>query len=660
MMERKPGGRGYGEFNKDATSECIELAKYLRMLVKRAERTQRDLQVPTGYGKSTISSFLSGQTVPTKAFVVKLVNYVTQPRQQPTSMKEALRLLAAAQRPQPAPAPGGLPVPRTAPESSLAEAALASVAATAQDQAAKAHEQLAQAHERNQELVEERGRTQQLVLSLSRFTAELQQQVTTLEDQYDEENEENEARLRQLTDQLKAAQRELRRARASRDETETLLARLRKRSDELEEELAQSRRTVASLEEPKLPEELQEAFFRADFDNALRAAEGFLNDGQQRRDEVSDEWSLLKPRQSAMRNVDRLQTGCHLLTRALGCLAMMSAAALYLAASRSGADGWKVLLAAQMLIGLCFVGDPWGPIGQLWPAFRSGFRRESMPGPITISTRSMVIRATRWGSAGLAATGAALSVQCSVQWSAWWLFPLLPATAACAGFAVLGLDQRVVRLAQELVGELGADFNTPVRSSPAPAAVMGMTSPIVVSDREWLEARRQEVGSSLTGGWAHSALWIKGIVLFSAALVGVAVVGVLANTAVHTARTWHTPKGWHWDAVVATIEQPVNAYLTAHSAGLPLPVAALHLLWLSSGAVALAMSFLFGGLGARTTWVMWGAATVVMVWSGTPGEARQVAAGLATIAWGLASILAMRGLKLRPMASQSVFVSKDS
>ncbi|MFJ8726511.1 hypothetical protein ACWENS_42680 [Streptomyces sp. NPDC004532] len=44
--------------------------------------------------------------------------------------------------------------------------------------------------------MEERGRTQQLVLSLSRFTAELQQQVTTLQDQYDEENE---ARLHQLT-----------------------------------------------------------------------------------------------------------------------------------------------------------------------------------------------------------------------------------------------------------------------------------------------------------------------------------------------------------------------------------------------------------------------------------------------------------------------------
>ncbi|MYV43737.1 hypothetical protein GT030_33985 [Streptomyces sp. SID1328] len=72
------------------------------------------------------------------------------------------------------------------------------------------------------------------------------------------------------------------------------------------------------------------------------------------------------------------------------------------------------------------------------------------------------------------------------------------------------------------------------------------------------------------------------------------------------------------------------------------------------------MSFLFGGFGARTTWILWGAATVVMVWSGTPGPARQVAAGLATVAWGLASIPAMRGLNLRASTSQSVFVSKDS
>ncbi|MFI8234918.1 hypothetical protein ACIGDI_39600 [Streptomyces sp. NPDC085900] len=78
-----------------------------------------------------------------------------------------------------------------------------------------------------------------------------------------------------------------------------------------------------------------------------------------------------------------------------------------------------------------------------------------------------------------------------------------------------------------------------------------------------------------------------------------------------------------------------------------LPVTSLHLLWVASGAALLLMGFMFGGFGARMTWIVWGAATVVMVWSGTPGDARQVAAALVTVAWGLASIPAMRGLSLR-------------
>ncbi|MFE2070661.1 helix-turn-helix domain-containing protein [Streptomyces sp. NPDC059467] len=661
MAEKSPGGRGYGGFDKDATPEAIELATFLRGLVKRAGKTLRDLEEPTGYARTTISSFLNGRAMPSQAFVEKLVAHVTPPRQRPACRDKALRLFVAAQLPKPAPA---LPVPRAAAaEGDTAGAALAGVAATAQDQAAKAHERLEQAHERNRELIEERGRTQQLVLSLSRFTAELQQQVTTLQDQYDEENEESEARLRRLTDQLEAAQRELRRARAGRDETEVLLARLRKRSDELEEELARSRRTVASVEEsglPPMPEELQEAFFRADFDAALRAAEGFLNDGQRRRDTVSDEWSVTRPRRSAMQTVDRLQTGCHLLARALGCLAMMSGAALLVAAARSGAGGWTFLLSMLLLFGVGLVSDPWGPVAQLWPAIRAGLRREPLSRPITISARAMAVRAGRCLIAGLAATGAALSVECSVQWSAWWLVPLLPATAACAGYAVFGHDQRVVVLVQEVVGELGADFKTPPHPHRAPAAAMGMTSPVVVSDFEWLEARRKDIGDSLTGGWRQSALWIKLLVLFSVFLVGIAVVGVLANTVSRRAHTWHPAGGWRWHDVAATIDDPVHAYLTAHSAGLPLPVTTLHLLWIASGATLLAMAFLFGGFGARTTWILWGAATVLMVWSGTPGAARQVAAGLTVITWGLASIPAMRGLNLRSIASQSVIVSKDS
>jgi hypothetical protein len=134
----------------------------------------------------------------------------------------------------------------------------------------------------------------------------------------------------------------------------------------------------------------------------------------------------------------------------------------------------------------------------------------------------------------------------------------------------------------------------------------------------------------------------------------------LANTVSHTARAWHTPSGWCWDGVVATIDDPVRAYLAAHSAGLPLPVTALHQLWAASGAALLLMGFMFGGFGARMTWVVWGGATVVMVWSGTAEPGRQVAAGLATVAWGMASILAMRGLRLRSIASHSVIVSKDA
>ncbi|MFE9123767.1 helix-turn-helix domain-containing protein [Streptomyces sp. NPDC007172] len=110
MAEKKPGGRGYGAFHKDATPESRELAAYLRGLVKRAGKTQRDLEEPTGYSRSTISSYLSGEVVPPQAFVTKLVTHtVTQPRQQPACVEKALRLFVAAQQPKASP---GLPAPR--------------------------------------------------------------------------------------------------------------------------------------------------------------------------------------------------------------------------------------------------------------------------------------------------------------------------------------------------------------------------------------------------------------------------------------------------------------------------------------------------------------------------------------------------------------------
>jgi hypothetical protein len=38
-----------------------------------------------------------------------------------------------------------------------------------------------------------------------------------------------------------------------------------------------------------------------------------------------------------------------------------------------------------------------------------------------------------------------------------------------------------------------------------------------------------------------------------------------------------------------------------------------------------------------------------MVWSATPDGSRTVAAGIAALLWGLASIFALRGLSLRPV-----------
>ena len=75
-----------------------------------------------------------------------------------------------------------------------------------------------------------------------------------------------------------------------------------------------------------------------------------------------------------------------------------------------------------------------------------------------------------------------------------------------------------------------------------------------MSDPERLEARRQEVGDSLTGGWAERVLWIKLVVLLPISLVGVAVVGLVANTVSHTARAWHAPRWWHRNDMVATID----------------------------------------------------------------------------------------------------------
>ncbi|GAA2359160.1 hypothetical protein [Streptomyces cuspidosporus] len=99
--------------------------------------------------------------------------------------------------------------------------------------------------------------------------------------------------------------------------------------------------------------------------------------------------------------------------------------------------------------------------------------------------------------------------------------------------------------------------------------------------------------------------------------------------------------------VAAVVDQPVRTYIAQHSTGLPVAASTVYTLWLLTGITGLVLGYLFRNNGVRVMWTVWGAATVVMVWTATPQASRPVAAGLAVLAWTFLSAFAMRGLTLR-------------
>ncbi|MCX4411486.1 hypothetical protein OG840_61075 [Streptomyces sp. NBC_01764] len=644
-MTEKKAGRGWGDLQAD-TVEGQDLAIYLRQLLDRSGKQLRDLEPSVDYGRSTISEFFSGKKVPSQQFIVKAVDALTPRLEREIRRQEALALWHKAKNP--APPSAHLPAPR--PVEEAAAAALASVAATAQDQAAHAQQQLIQAHERNDRLTQERNRAQQMVTALSMLTVDLQQRMSDLKNHQGQETQQELARL---TYQLDTAQQDLGRARASREEAEQLTRRLRRRSDELEEQLARLRATASAPRSdptllPPMPEDLQEAFFRADFDQMLDTVHGFLDEGQALRDEVRDEWDLTPPRRTATQIIQRWQTATHLLGRALGCLLLMTAAVAQLAVTDGGSPGWAPLLTLLAVSGLVLTADPWEPARRLWPVLRSLLRREPFARQIRFSAQNLSNRLVRCLTALAAAALAVFSLFTATRWSSWWLLALLPAAAALAAYTVVGKDRRVLPMLQDAIGSLAADLKAPRAQQPGAAP-----RPLVVlDDPDWLDARRQEVADAMTGPWRQTPLWIKTAVVVPAFLVLTSATGVLLS-----ALSSHAVKAWDGSGLTATVDQPVRVYLDAHTGGLPVTAPTLHLVWVASGAGLLAFSFLTGTFGARLTWILWGTATTVMVWSGTADPARQVATGLAVLCWGVASIAGLRGLTLRPQLSHNVTVN---
>ncbi|MDI6413168.1 hypothetical protein QLX52_30640 [Streptomyces albus] len=187
----------------------------------------------------------------------------------------------------------------------------------------------------------------------------------------------------------------------------------------------------------------------------------------------------------------------------------------------------------------------------------------------------------------------------------------------------------------------------PSPSLPRPRP--GAEDPPPTSVRNWFTHRAQEVRHAPAHGWRFTATWIKAAVIIAATLAALLLLrwigGILIGLA--QALPWPVPTDQDSTGLLATIDQPIHRYLTAHTRALPVTAATAYTAWQAVGALALLLGFLRSS-GARLTWTLWGAATVGMVWAGSPASGRPVAAGIALLAWAALSLLALRGLSLSP------------
>ncbi|MEW1724287.1 hypothetical protein [Streptomyces sp. NPDC093109] len=165
----------------------------------------------------------------------------------------------------------------------------------------------------------------------------------------------------------------------------------------------------------------------------------------------------------------------------------------------------------------------------------------------------------------------------------------------------------------------------------------------------WLARRVHDVRTAPAHGWPLMATWIKTLIIIGAtagAVLALRWTGALLIGWGH-ALPWPLPADDDHTGLLATIDQPVRHYLATHTTSLPVSVTTAYATWQAVGAGAFALGYLHSA-GARLTWTLWGALTVAMTWYGTPAPGRQVAAGIALLAWAALSVLALRGLSLTP------------
>lgn len=168
-----------------------------------------------------------------------------------------------------------------------------------------------------------------------------------------------------------------------------------------------------------------------------------------------------------------------------------------------------------------------------------------------------------------------------------------------------------------------------------------------------LHSRWEDVRTAPELGWHGMANWLKAASILAAGSLVVLLFNAAVDTvlqALHHLLTAapHVRVGTDTSTGVwAVIDNPVRTYLAHHSAGLPISASTVYTLWLLFGLIGL-IGGLLRSAGCRMTWLAWGAATVAMVWTAAPADARTVATGITVLAWTLASVVALHGLSLRP------------
>ncbi|MGW7319444.1 hypothetical protein [Streptomyces sp. NPDC054865] len=94
--------------------------------------------------------------------------------------------------------------------------------------------------------------------------------------------------------------------------------------------------------------------------------------------------------------------------------------------------------------------------------------------------------------------------------------------------------------------------------------------------------------------------------------------------------------------LLATIHQPVAAFLREHTVDLAMSANDAIELWAVLGVGAFVMGAFSRSLPARMLWSGWGVVTTAMVWLGTTPPGRAIAVGVTILAWTAASVVALR------------------